>query len=63
MDGIVLLHRTSIVPEEDLCLLDTLDENAHKHAYGVSEDLKYTLRAAKELNEPAWPLPLPLMAL
>jgi hypothetical protein len=44
-----LLHRTSIVPEEGLSLLDTLDENAHKHAYGVSEDLKYALREAIEL--------------
>ncbi|MCD4702498.1 MAG: hypothetical protein K8S24_11635, partial [Candidatus Aegiribacteria sp.] len=51
-----LLHRTSIVPEEGLCLLDTLDENAHKHAYGVSEDLKYALREAIELigNEAIW---------
>ena len=36
-------------------MLDTLDENAHKHAYGVSEDLKYALREAIELlgNEAA----------
>lgn len=27
----------------------TLDENAHKHAYGVSEDLKYALRECIEL--------------
>lgn len=44
-----LLHRTSIIPEDGICLLDTLDENAHRHAYGVSEDLKYALREAIEL--------------
>ena len=27
---------------------DTLDENSHKHAYGVSEDLKYGIRQAVE---------------
>lgn len=51
----VLLHRDSLVPADGASLLDTLDENAHKHAYGVSEDLKYTLRQAIELigNEAA----------
>lgn len=51
-----LLHRSSIIPEDGICLLDTLDENAHKHAYGVSEDLKYALREAIELigNEAIW---------
>ena len=44
-----LLHKSSIAPEDGLSLLDTLDENAHKHAYGVSEDLKYALREAIEL--------------
>ena len=44
-----LLHRDSLVPEDGLSLLDTLDENAHKHAYGVSDDLKYALREAIEL--------------
>lgn len=44
-----LLHRDSLVPESGLALLDTLDENAHKHAYGVSEDLKYALRESIEL--------------
>jgi hypothetical protein len=36
-------------------LLEGLDENAHKHAFGVSEDLKYALRSAIELlgNEAA----------
>ena len=44
-----LLHRESVVPEDRMSLLDTLDENSHKHAYAVSEDLKYALREAIEL--------------
>ena len=43
-----LLHRDSICPEDGLCLLDTLDENSHKHAFAVSEDLKYALRRSIE---------------
>ena len=51
----VLLHSTSLVPEEGSSLLDNLDENSHKHAFGVSEDLKYALRQAIEMlgNEAA----------
>jgi hypothetical protein len=51
----VLLHRDSLLNAQGLSLLDTLDENAHKHAYGVSEDLKYALRESIELlgNEAA----------
>lgn len=51
----VLLHKTSLFEEDGQALLDTIDENAHKHAYGVSEDLKYALREAIELlgNEAA----------
>lgn len=51
----VILHRESLLPEEGMSLLDTLDENAHKHAFAVSEDLKYALREAIELigNEAA----------
>jgi hypothetical protein len=49
----VLLHRESILSDQSQgagqSLLDTLNENAHKHAYGVSEDLKYALREAIEL--------------
>lgn len=45
----VLLHRDSVCPAEGLSLLDTLDENSHKHAFAVSEDLKYALREAIEL--------------
>ena len=51
----VLLHRDSLFDSQGQALLDTLDENAHKHAYGVSEDLKYALRECIELlgNEAA----------
>lgn len=50
-----LLHRESLAPDDGTVLLDGLDENAHKHAFGVSEDLKYALREAIELlgNEAA----------
>ena len=44
-----LLHADSLVPQEGASLLDSLDENSHKHAFGVSEDLKYALREAIEL--------------
>lgn len=44
-----LLFKDSLVPENGDSLLDSLDENAHKHAFGVSEDLKYALREAIEL--------------
>lgn len=51
----VLLHRESLVPDEGQCRLDNLDENSHKHAFSVSDDLKYALRQAIELlgNEAA----------
>jgi hypothetical protein len=50
-----LLHITSLAPGEGSSLLESLDENAHKHAFGVSEDLKHALREAIELlgNEAA----------
>ena len=44
-----LLHRASLCPDDGVSLLDTLDENSHKHAFGVSEDLKYALRQSIEL--------------
>jgi hypothetical protein len=44
-----LLHCESLVPDQGASLLDNLDENSHKHAFGVSEDLKYALREAIEL--------------
>jgi hypothetical protein len=51
-----LVHRESICPEDGIPLLDTLEENSHKHAYAVSEDLKYALRECIELlgNEALW---------
>lgn len=50
-----LLHRDALVGDAGQSLLDTLEESAHKHAYGVSEDLKYALRECIELlgNEAA----------
>jgi len=44
-----LLHRESVCPVEGISLLDTLDENSHKHAFEVSEDLKYAVREAVEI--------------
>lgn len=44
-----LASRESILPTEGVALLDTLDSNSHKHAYGVSGELKYALREAIEL--------------
>ncbi len=51
-----LLAREALCPEDSVPLHDTLDENSHKHAYGVSTDLKYGLRQAVELlaNEYVW---------
>jgi len=50
-----LMHLSSLAPGEGSSLLEALDENAHKHAFGVSEDLKHALREAIELlgNEAA----------
>ena len=52
----VLLHKSSLCPDSGTSLLDTLDENSHKHAFAVSEDLKYAAREAVELigNEAIW---------
>ena len=49
-----LLHRNSLLPPEaggsgGRSLLDHLDDNSHKHAFAVSEDLKYALRESIEL--------------
>ncbi|HVZ37003.1 MAG TPA: hypothetical protein VG963_31475, partial [Polyangiaceae bacterium] len=43
-----LASRESILPAEGIALVDTLDSNSHKHAYGVSGELKGALRAAIE---------------
>lgn len=52
----VLLHRQNLVPEDGESLHESLDEKSNKHAYGVSEDLKYTVREAVERlgNEAIW---------
>ena len=44
-----LLHATSLLPEQGMSLHDNLDENSHKHAFAVSNDLKYALRESIEL--------------
>ena len=47
----VLLHRGGLLPADGAgpALLDRLDDNSHKHAFAVSEDLKYALRESIEL--------------
>lgn len=45
----VLLHKDSLLPGSGASYLDSLDDNSHKHAFGVSEDLKYALRESIEL--------------
>ena len=46
----VLLHRESLLPGEGAQpLLDALDENSHRHAFGVSADLKHAMRESIEL--------------
>jgi len=44
-----LLHRAVLLPASGQCLLDTLDENSHKHAFAVSTDLKLGAQRAIEL--------------
>ena len=44
-----LLSRDAMTPVDGLVLLDEVEEDAHKHAYGVSESLKYALRESIEL--------------
>jgi hypothetical protein len=50
-----LLHANSLAPSAGPSLIDRIDEESHRHAYGVSQDLKYALRQAIELlgNEAA----------
>jgi hypothetical protein len=49
------LHATSLAPESGTPLVDRIDEESHRHAYGVSQDLKFSLREAIEIlgNEAA----------
>src|SRR5690606_23940305 len=50
-----LLGKDALAPDEGRAPLhDTLDENSHKHAYGVSSDLKYAARKAVELLGNEW---------
>ncbi|GEL68670.1 hypothetical protein [Myxococcus virescens] len=49
-----LLCREAVAPEQGTPAHDLLDEGSHRHAYGVSEDLKYNLREAVELLGNAW---------
>ena len=44
-----LLGRASLANDSGLPIHDTLDENSHKHAYQVSDDLKISVREAVEL--------------
>ncbi|WP_434692070.1 Eco57I restriction-modification methylase domain-containing protein [Hungatella sp. SB206] len=45
----VLLHKDSLCPREGKILLDELDEQSQKNAFGVSQNLKYALRESIEL--------------
>lgn len=45
----VLLHKESLCPDDGAIVLDSLDENSHKHSAGVSESLKYALRECIEI--------------
>ena len=45
----VLLHKESLCPTDGSSVLDSLDENSHKHSAGVSDALKYALRESIEI--------------
>lgn len=45
----VLLHKESLCPTDGSIVLDSLDENSHKHSAGVSDALKYALRESIEI--------------
>lgn len=44
-----LLAKDALCPESGNALVDDFDENSNKHAYSVSEELKYAARKAVEL--------------
>lgn len=44
-----LLHRDSVCPADGFALLDTLDENSHRHSFSVSDSLKDAVRECVEL--------------
>ena len=50
-----LLHGDSLAPGSGTPLIDRIDEESHRHAFGVSQDLKFALREAIEIlgNEAA----------
>jgi methylase of polypeptide subunit release factors len=52
----ILLHKEHTCPLEGNTLLDQLNENSHRHAFAVSDDLKYALRESIEVlgNEAIW---------
>jgi hypothetical protein len=43
-----MLYRDSLAPKDAICLLDQCEENSHRHATAVSDDLKYSAREAVE---------------
>lgn len=43
-----LLHRDALIPEGGTSLLERLDEASHKHAFGVSTDLKWGVQRSVE---------------
>ena len=49
MAMVVLLHKESLCQADGTCVLDSLDENSHKHSAGVSDALKYALRECIEI--------------
>ncbi|KQP00290.1 hypothetical protein [Methylobacterium sp. Leaf91] len=44
-----LLHSKSLAPGSGTPLVDRIDEESHRHAFGVSQDLKFALREAIEI--------------
>lgn len=49
-----LLAKEQLAPADGAPLHDRLDEQSHKHAHGVSKDLKYAAREAVELIGNEW---------
>ena len=49
-----LMSRETICPDGDQLLHDKLEENAHKHAFGVTKDLKHGIISAVELLANCW---------
>ena len=48
------MSRDTICPDGDQLLHDKLEENAHKHAFGVTKDLKHGIISAVELLANCW---------